>query len=64
MGVTYYSRATEVLISERDYDEYVRLESLATRAFRVEALSDEAIAALEQAEMNPRHAHLDASMDD
>ena len=64
VGVTHYSRVTEVLISKHDYDEYVRLKSLATRAVRVEDLSDEAIAALEQAEMDPSHAHLDALMDD
>ena len=33
------------------------------QALRVEDLSDEAIAALETAEMDPRHAHLDALMD-
>jgi prevent-host-death family protein len=54
----------EVLISKHDHDEYVRLKSLATRAFRVEDISDEAIAALEKAEMNPVHNHLDALMDD
>ena len=35
-----------------------------TRALRVQDLSDEAAMALEQAEMDPRHAHLDALMDD
>jgi hypothetical protein len=64
VGVTHYSRVTEVLISKHDYDEYVRLKSLATRALRVEDLSNEVIAALEHAEVDPRHAHLDALMDD
>jgi len=64
VGVTHYGRVTEVLISKPDYDEYVRLKSLATRALRVEDLSNEAIAALENAEVDPRHAHLDALMDD
>ncbi len=63
VGVTHYSRVTEVLISKHDYDEYVRLKSLATRALRVEDLSDEAIAALEMAEMDTRHDHLNALMD-
>ncbi len=63
VGVTHYGRVTEVLISKHDYDEFVRHKSLATRALRVEDLSDEAIAALERADMDPRHAHLDASMD-
>ncbi len=64
VGVTHYSRVTEVLISKHDYDEYVRLKSLATRALRVEDLSDETIAALECAEMDLRHSHLDALMDE
>jgi hypothetical protein len=64
VGVTHYSRITEVLISKQDYDEYVRLKSLATRALRVDDLSADAIAALEKAEIDPRHAHLDALMDD
>lgn len=63
VGVTHYNRITEVLISKDDYDEYVRLKGLATRALRIEDLSDEAIAALEVAEMDSRHAHLDALLD-
>ena len=64
VGVTHYSRVTEVLISKHDYDEYVRLKSLATRALRVEDLSDEAMAAFEMAEMDSRHNPLNALMDD
>ena len=64
VGVTHYSRVTEVLISKHDYDEYVRLKSLATRALRIEDLSDEAIAAFERVEMDSRHDHLNALMDD
>lgn len=64
VGVTHYSRVTEVLISKHDYDEYVRLKSLATRALRVEDLSDEAITAFEMVEMDSRHNHLNALMDD
>lgn len=64
VGVTHYSRVTEVLISKHDYDEYVRLKSLATRALRVEDLSDDAIAALEMTEMDARHNHLNALIED
>jgi hypothetical protein len=64
VGVTHYSRVTEVLISKHDYDEYVRLKSLATRALWVSELSDDAIAALVDARVDPRHDHLDALMDD
>lgn len=64
VAVTHHSRVTEVLLSKRDYDEYVRLKSLATRALRVEDLSNEALATLEATEMDPAHDHLNALMDD
>lgn len=64
VGVTHYNRVTEVLISKHDYDEYLRLKSLATRALWVENISDEAMAALEASEMDSRHVHLDVLMDD
>jgi len=64
VAVTHHSRVTEVLMSKRDYDEYVRLKGLATRALRVQDLPDEAIQALEDARMDPRHDHLNALMDD
>lgn len=64
VAVTHHSRVTEVLISKADYDEYMRLKSLATRALPIEALSEEAVAALSEAAMDPRHNHLDALMDD
>lgn len=60
VGVTHYSRVTEVLISKHDYDEFIRLKSLATRSIRPQELSDEALAALEGAQMDPRHSHLDS----
>jgi hypothetical protein len=64
VGVTHYSRVTEVLISKHDYDEYVRLKGLATRALWVHELSDEAVAALEAARVDPRHDHLNTLMDE
>lgn len=64
VAVTHHSRVTEVLISKHDYDEYVRLKSLATRALKLADLSEEAIAALVDAQMDPRHDHLNALMDD
>ena len=64
VAVTHHSRVTEVLMSKHDYDEYVRLKSLATRALWVSDLSDEAIEALSNARVDPRHDHLDALLDD
>ena len=50
-------------MSKQDYDEYVRLNAHAPRALWVSELSDEAIAALSQARVDPRHDHLDALLD-
>jgi PHD/YefM family antitoxin component YafN of YafNO toxin-antitoxin module len=64
VAVTHHSRVTEVLISKADYDEYMRLKGLATRALRLADLSDESVAALSEARMDSRHDHLNSLMDD
>ena len=64
VAVTHHGRVTEVLISKHDYDEYVRLKNLATRALRVTELSDEALSALAETGMDTRHNYLNALMDD
>ncbi len=64
VAVTHHSRITEVLISKRDYDEYVRLKGLAARALWAHELSDDMVAALEHARVDARHNHLNALMDD
>ena len=64
VAVTYRGRVTEFLLSKHDYDEYVRLKGMATRAIRVEDLSNEAIQALSNARMDSRDDHLNELMDD
>ena len=64
VAVTHHSRVTEVLISKQDYDDYMRLKAMATRSLWVNELSDEAVQALGEARMDPRHDHLNALMDD
>ncbi len=64
VAVTHHRRITEMLISKHDHDDHLRLKSLATRALWVSELSDEAVAALADARVDPRHDHLDALMDD
>ena len=64
VAVTHHGRVTEMLISKHEYDDYLRLKGLETRALWVSELSDEAIAALTEARVDPRHDHLDALMDD
>ncbi|CAN5231573.1 hypothetical protein BH11PSE2_BH11PSE2_21520 [soil metagenome] len=64
VAVTHHSRVTEVLMSKHEYDEYVRLKSMATRSLWAHEISAEALTALAQARVDPRHDHLNALMDD
>jgi hypothetical protein len=64
VAVTHHGRVTEVLVSKHDYDEYVRLRGLATRALWAHELSPESLQALTEARVDPRHDPLDALMDD
>jgi PHD/YefM family antitoxin component YafN of YafNO toxin-antitoxin module len=64
VAVTHHSRVTEVLMSKHDYDDYMRLKSLATRALWPHELSAESLAALAEARVDPRHDHLDSLMDE
>lgn len=64
VAVTHHSRVTEVLMSKQDYDEYVRLKSMATRAMWVEDLSDETVQALAEARMDPADGDLNHLLDD
>jgi PHD/YefM family antitoxin component YafN of YafNO toxin-antitoxin module len=54
VAVTHHGRVTEVLISKHDFDDYMRLKSLANRSLWVHELSDEAVQALEEARMDGR----------
>ena len=49
VAVTHHNRVTEVLISKRDYDDYVRLKGLETRALWASELSADAPAGLMEA---------------
>ena len=62
VAVTHHRRVTEVLVSKRDYDEYVRLKSMATRSLWLHELSSDSLAALAEAHVDARHDHLDALM--
>lgn len=64
VAVTHHRRVTEVLVSKRDYDEYVLLKRLATRALKPAEVSAESLAALAGARMDSRHDALNALMDD
>jgi len=64
VAVTNHERVTGYLISPHEFEEYQRLKRSATRAYYVEELSAETIAAIESAQMDPRHDPLDHLLDD
>lgn len=64
VAVSDRSGITEVLISKADFDHFQRLKARETKVYKASELPDEWIAALEASEMDPKHAHLDALMDE
>lgn len=64
VAVSDRSGITEVLISKAAFDEYESLKARATRSIRTVDLPDYLYQALLETEMDPRHAHLDALMDE
>ncbi len=64
VAVTHHGRITEVLISKADFDDYMRLKSLATRALWAHELSAETLQALADARVDPRHDLLDGLLDE
>lgn len=64
VAVSDRSGITEVLISKADFDHYQELKARETRAYFVWDLPDEIVEAIAKSGMDPRHAHLDALMDE
>jgi PHD/YefM family antitoxin component YafN of YafNO toxin-antitoxin module len=64
VAVTHHGRVTEVLLSKADFDEYMRLKAMATRALWAHEMSPETLQALADARVDPRHDHLDALLDE
>ena len=63
IAVKVHDRVTGYFVSARDYDEYQRLKGMKAMAMAAEELDADAIRALAEARMDPRHADLDALMD-
>jgi prevent-host-death family protein len=61
IAITHHGRRRHVLMSVAEYE---RLEGAAApRVYRLGELPDDIADALASAEMDPRHAHLDALLD-
>jgi PHD/YefM family antitoxin component YafN of YafNO toxin-antitoxin module len=64
VAVTNHERVTGYFVSTIEYDEFVKLKAMATRALAVEELSEETIKAIANSKMDSRHDHLNALLDD
>jgi len=64
VAVTHHGRVTEVLISKRDHDEYMRLKDMATRSLWAHELPAESLEALAASRMHDRHEHLNQLLDE
>lgn len=62
--VTSHGRATGYFLSPAEYAEYQALRSMARRHLEAGNLPADVRAAIEKSAMDPRHAHLDALMND
>lgn len=63
--VKAHDRVAGYFVSAHDFDEYQELKARAGRwSLAVEDLDDETIAAIAASQMDPRHDHLNALLDD
>ncbi len=63
VAVTSHGRTTGYFVAAEDYEEFRRFKE-ARRSFATAELSDEKAKAIGAARMDPRHAHLDALLDE
>jgi len=64
VAVTSHERVTGYFLSCADYEDYLRHKAMMSKAYAVEDLPDATLEALQASQMDVRHAHLDALLDD
>jgi PHD/YefM family antitoxin component YafN of YafNO toxin-antitoxin module len=64
IAITSYGRTSGYFLSAHEFAEYQRLKTLARRAYHISELPTEIADAIERAEMNPAHKHLDKLLDE
>ena len=63
VAVTSHGRTTGYFIAAEDYEAFKRFEE-SRRSFAAAELSEEKAKAISGSRMDPRHAHLDAMLDE
>lgn len=64
VAVTSYERVTGYFVSRTEYEELQRLRSMMPKAYAVEELSEATVQAISTSQMDARHNHLNALLDD
>lgn len=64
IAVTSHERVTGYFVSPAEYEEYLRLKAMASKATAVEELSEATIRAIAASKMDARHTHLNSLLDE
>lgn len=63
IAVTSHGRTSGYFLSEHEFRELMLLKAHSRHAYHISELSEETIAAIAKAEMDPAHNHLNALME-
>lgn len=63
VAITSHGRTSGYFVSAYEYAELVRLRAFERRVYRIEELPENIVQAITEAEMDPKHEHLNALLD-
>lgn len=63
VAITSHGRTSGYFVSAYEYAELVRLRAFERRVYRIEELPESIVQAITEAEMDPKHEHLNALLD-
>lgn len=63
IAITSHGRTSGYFLSSHEFEEYQRLKAMARRAYHISELPDEIADAIERADMDSAHDHLNKLMD-
>jgi PHD/YefM family antitoxin component YafN of YafNO toxin-antitoxin module len=63
IAITSHGRTSGYFLSSHEFEEYQRLKAMTPRAYHISELPDEIADAIEKADMDSAHDHLNKLMD-
>jgi PHD/YefM family antitoxin component YafN of YafNO toxin-antitoxin module len=63
VAITSHGRTSGYFVSPHEYAELERLRAYERRVYRIEELPENIVQAISEAKMDPKHAHLNALLD-